>query len=106
NQGVFFGDQVGRFDTVTFAGHTQYAELFDLNTSVDAGGDIEIGYRLPFKNNPKIYVGAYYFNARHTDSIKGGTARLEVPLTENFAITLSDSYDNWNHNTFKAGISF
>ncbi len=104
--GTAFGNQLGIYDYVTFAGHTEYDQLFNTFESVGVGGDAEVGYRLPVKNNTKIYLGGYHFEPKNADNITGGALRLEIPFTKRLNVTVSDGYDNAAHNTFKAGLTY
>ncbi len=104
--GTEFGDQIGIYDGVSFAGHSEYDQLYNTYESVGLGGDVEVGYRLPVKNNTKIYLGGYHFEPKNADNITGGTVRLEVPFSDHLNATLSDGYDNVAHNTFKVGLTY
>lgn len=104
--GTFYGNQLGIYDYVHFQGNSQFDQLFNSYESVGIGGDAEVGFRLPFRNNPKIYVGGYYFSPKDSQNIRGGTLRLEVPVSNRLTLSVSDGYDNVTHNTFKVGITY
>lgn len=100
-------ETMGIYNYITFSQHSQFDRVLTTFESVGTGADAEIGFRIPMRNNPKVYVGGYYFDPKDAeDNIKGMTARLEVPLTERFTLIASDAYDNAEHNTVKVGASF
>ena len=103
--GVFQGTQIGQNQFVSFQGHNQFDALFNTTESVGFGADAQIGYRLPVLYNPKFFLGGYYANPEDASSILGGAIRVEVPLSENIRISLSEAYDNFAHNTFKVGLA-
>jgi hypothetical protein len=105
NTGTTFADNVGDFDDITFSGHQQLDELVNTFESTGIGGDAEIGYRIPFYNNTKLFLGGYYFNQKDHEDIGGGFARAEIPVTPFLSAVVSDAYDNQAHNTFKAGLT-
>lgn len=106
NTGTYFGSQIGIYDGVSFAGHTQFDQLYNTYESVGIGGDAQISYRLPVKNNSKLQLGGYHFNPKNADSITGGAVRLEIPFSEQLSINLSNGYDNLAQNTFKIGFTY
>lgn len=65
--GTYYANQLGIYDYIYFQGNSQYDELFDTNESVGVGADAEVGFRLPFRNNPKLYLGTYYFSPKNAD---------------------------------------
>jgi hypothetical protein len=104
---VDFAETMGIYDYIHFQGHSQYDLLMKNVEAVGAGGDVEVGVFLPMKNRPKLSVGGYYFSPENAEeNISGITARLEVPLTDQLTLQLSDAYDNVNNNTFKVGVSY
>lgn len=106
NTGQVFASDLGIYDFVSFSGHDQTDELVNTFESVGNGGDIELGFRLPFlSNNSKLYAGGYYFAPKNNDHITGGTARLDFPINQRITVSLSDGYDNVNHNIMKAGLT-
>ena len=107
NTGTGFASDFGNFQFVNFSGHTEFDEIVNTFVSTGIGYDGEIGYRLPYlPNNTKLYLGGYHFSPKDNDNITGGTARLEVPLSNFVSVSASDAYDNVFHNTFKIGVSF
>lgn len=106
NTGTYSGSQLGIYDGVSFAGHTQFDQLYNTYESVGTGGDAQISYRLPVKNNTKLHLGGYHFNPKNADSITGGAVRLEIPFSEQLSINLSNGYDNLAQNTFKIGFTY
>jgi hypothetical protein len=102
-----FGQTPG-VDQMLFSGHSQYDILYNTFESTGIGADAEIGFRIPMVNNPKIYVGGYYFNLDDASegNLQGITARLEAPVTDRLMMVVSDSYDSVEGNTVKAGIQF
>lgn len=104
--GNSFASNMSNYNYVQFSGHEEVDEIFNSFESVGMGGDAEIGYRLPFlRNNTKLYVGGYYFSPQDAEHISGGTARLEVPITNYASVGVSEAYDNVNHNTVKANLT-
>lgn len=89
-----------------FQGHGLFYQTILNSTSetVGIGGDVQIGYRLPFKNNTKVYVGGYYSNPEDDTNITGVAARVEVPINKHVSLELSEAYDNEANNTIKAGV--
>lgn len=95
--------------SIIFQGHGLLSQSTFVSSTSDVvgmGGDAQIGYRLPLKNNTKIYVGGYYFNPQDATSITGVAARLEVPINQHVNLEFSEAYDNEANNTVKAGIVF
>ncbi len=104
--GSAFGSELDDFDSITFAGHTEYDQLFDTFESVGVGEDAQVGFRLPIKDNPKIYFGGYHFSPKDAQDITGGVARLQVPVTSQLDIDVSEGYDNFSHNTVRVGLAY
>lgn len=101
------GESLSIYDYITFAGHSQYDRVLRTFESTGTGADAEIGFRIAMMNNPKLYVGGYYFDPKDaSEKTKGVAARLEAPLTEQLTLVLSDSYDNVQHNTAKLGLQY
>lgn len=106
NTGQLFASELGIYDFVSFSGHNQIDQLVNTFESVGNGGDVELGYRLPFLNNgSKLYAGGYYFAPKNTDHITGITGRFDFPVNQRVTVSLSDGYDNVNHNIVKAALS-
>ena len=104
NTGLEFADDVGDFSQVTFAGHNQYDMLVNTFDATGWGGDAQIGVRLPFRNS-EVYLGGYYFSPKDSDTIGGGSVRLQVPINNYFSALFSEAYDSGYHNTVKAGLT-
>ncbi len=104
--GNAFGSEIGDYDSVSFAGHTEYDQLFNTYESVGVGEDVQLGFRLPMRDNPKIYVGGYHFSPKDAQDITGGVARLEVPVNDRLDFDVSEGYDNFAHNTVKVGLAY
>lgn len=101
------GETLGTYDYVTFAGHSKYDRMLRSFESTGTGADVEIGARIPITHNPKIYVGGYYFAPQDAlEQTRGLTARLELPLTNQLTVMLSDSYDHAEHNTARIGLQY
>ena len=104
NTGLEFADDVGDFSQITFAGHNQYDMLVNTFDATGWGGDAQIGVRLPFRNS-EVYLGGYYFSPKDSDTIGGGSVRLQVPINNYFSALFSEAYDSGYHNTVKAGLT-
>lgn len=101
------GQEMGTNNFLTFSQHSQFDALFTTFEAVGTGADAEIGFRLPLYNNPKLYVGTYYFSPQDVnDNITGITGRVEMPLTDKLTFVLSDGYDKEEGNTVKLGLSY
>ena len=85
---------------LSFHGHDQFDLLFKTSESVGFGADAQLAYRLPIANNPKLYVGSYYANPKDAENhIWGGVVGVDVPVTDNVRVGVSEAYDNLDHNT-------
>jgi hypothetical protein len=97
-----WADEFGNYNHIQYQGHNMYDAKFIYHEETGPGVDAEVGSKL-FKFDHllvKGYVGGYYFNMQHHDDVTGGSARLTFQATRAAELSLNDTYDNYNHNTF------
>lgn len=102
--GSGFADEFGNYSYVSFSGHDQLDVIVNNFEGVGWGVDGEIGRRVPFIPLLRAYVGGYHFNMNNADNINGVAGRLEYPLSRLLSVSVSDSYDNNQHNTLEAAL--
>jgi hypothetical protein len=100
---TYLGSELG-FDTVHFAGHSQFDSLFDLVQHVGHGADVHVGYQLFPGSSLKGYLGSYFFAPAHTGNVWGGAAGLEYWLHQNVKVFAAYNYDNIRHSTGALGL--
>ncbi len=103
--GTCFAESTDEYKYLRFTNHEAYDRLVDTFNSVGFGGDAQVGFRLPLKNNPELYLGGYHFSPKDADSFTGASARLRIPLTSYLSVDLSETYDSEAHNVFKGGVT-
>lgn len=99
-----FADTLGNYDYINFTGHDQYDAIINQFEEVGWGIDAEIGSKIPGVPGLHAYVGGYHFNFDDVSDTNGVIGKLEYALNAHLAVTVSDSYDNQEHNTLVAGV--
>lgn len=93
-EGVFFGEQLGMTDFVSFSGHTQYDVLFNQFETVGSGVDAEVGLTLPTSNRVRVFVGGYQFRFKEAESMRGMEGGVEVPINQVLMVGVKGRTDN------------
>lgn len=99
-----WADNFGVYDYVSFQGHTQYDILMTQDEEVGWGYDGEIGAKIPGLHGTRAYVGGYHFGFDSASDINGVEGRIELPVNRYIGVSVRDSYDNEQHNTFLVGL--
>ncbi len=105
--GIGFADNFGQTGSVTFSGHNQYDNLVTPYAMIGNGVDTAVGYSLPFRHlRARALLGGYFYDTpSEVSNITGVTGTIELPLSRRTDLTVSDSYDNVNHNIASVGLS-
>ncbi len=105
--GQDFADNFGQTGNVIFSGHTESDNLVIPYAMVGNGVDTAVGYSLPFRHlRARALLGGYFYSTpSEVSNITGITGTVELPLSRRTDLTVSDSYDNINHNIASVGLS-
>ncbi|MFM2322486.1 MAG: hypothetical protein RLZZ225_639 [Pseudomonadota bacterium] len=106
DMGIFRFNQSSR---LAFTGHsesliTNYVygdELQEIGDGVDA----KVGYQVLRGLPLKAYLGAYFFDLKYTDNVRGGAAGLEYWFDHNVKVFANYTYDNLQHSTVVGGLA-
>jgi hypothetical protein len=101
-----FADHFGNYDYIYFNDHTQYDAIFTYHEEAGIGTDAEVGRKLFTVDHVVVkgYVGGYFFDMKHNDNVTGGDARITFQKSRSVKLSIRDSYDNYDHNTFMVGV--
>lgn len=101
-----WADNFGNNDYVMYTGHDEYDAWFTYNETAGMGADTQIGRKLfKFKNTlVKGFLEGYYFSEGSNNAVTGGGATITVQPTSYLKFSLTDTYDNYAHNTAMLGI--
>ena len=90
-------------ENISFAGHDEFADLYDNLASIGNGADAEVGAKIPKFDALKAYIGGYYFDEKDTGGITGASGRLEYKINNYLTLEARDTYDNYNNNMALVG---
>jgi hypothetical protein len=96
--GTFPGDELGIPDAVTFSGHNQYDELYNISQEIGSGADTDFGYTFTDFKRLRLHGGGYYFRPQDTSKVSGVEVGVEFPINNYFALEANDTYDNVQKN--------
>lgn len=102
----FWADQLGDYSHVRYSGHEEYDYMYIFHEEIGPGADAEIGRKLFSIDNVLVkgFLGGYFFHFRFHKNMNGGEARITIQPTSYLQLSLNDTYDNYRHNEFLAGI--
>lgn len=99
--------RLGSKNYLFFHQHGQFDKILNLYDVIGKGGDIEIGYSIPLKENQtRIFAGGYFYTPQKVSNISGIQAGIQFPITQHIKAVLQDSYDNVFHNTAALTVQF
>ncbi len=101
-----WADNFGNNSYVMYTGHDEYDAMFTYHETAGMGADTQIGRKLfKLKNTlVKGYLEGYYFSEGSNNAVTGGGATISVQPYSYLKFSLTDTYDNYAHNTAMLGI--
>jgi hypothetical protein len=100
-----YASQMGNYGYTYFTGHEQYDHLFqNTEQAADYGFDAEIGYQIfeVWHTPIKVFLNGYHFSA--DENINGIGGKITWDPWHYLTLSLNDSYDNAQKNTFTVGL--